>query len=233
VGRWCGEPLALRTDLALVTLSVPTAKEVGDALARFGNYRVLRTQQLAEPTFFHPSVLMALGLRETGLRNICGGAKLENGKWVQAFTDRGCFQISEQVSDERAWLSATPGCPNGQWEPAPGETGPALRVMHVPRFTYAAIFVLGGAEVNRAQAIKADVNMADLLRFCVAAHNAGFTGALNGYRNGNVDENTAHGDYSATVMATAPLIHTWVQEHPAWIYKGQVLGTHVESGTPF
>lgn len=204
-------------------MSLPTAKELGDALNAFGNYRVLRCQQIAEPTFLHPSVLMALGYRETGLKNICGGAVREHGKWVQAYTDRGCFQISDQVSDEAAWLAVVPGCKEPEWSPA---TPPvkAIEPRHCPRFTDAATFVVGKAMMNRAQALKAEVNVSDVLRFCVAAHNAGFHGALEGYRNGNVDENTAHGDYSAYVMDLAPKIHDWVVKHPGWIYHGQPLG---------
>lgn len=200
----------------------PTPAEVGHDLARFSNYRVLRTQQLCQHTHMHASVLMALGLRETSLQNICGGAVWEDGKWVQSYTDRGCFQISEQVSDEADWLATVPGCKNGAWSPTdPPST--ALEPMHVPRFTDAAVFAIGKSEVNRRQALAAGVKEADVLRFTVAAHNAGFSGALTGYREGDVDKHTAHGDYSAWVMKQSYVIHDWVVSHPAWVYHGQQL----------
>lgn len=203
-----------------------TADEVGRDLVVFGNYRVLRTQQLCHGTHMPASVLMALGLHETGCRNICGGAELRDGKWVQAFTDRGCFQISDQVSDERLWLASVPGCKNGQWSP----TDPLSRAiddMHVPRFTDAAIFAIGKAEFNREQAVKHGVLGSELVRFCVAAHNAGLTGALEGYKVGDVDLHTAHGDYSARVMEASDLVHNWVIMHPRWRWTGQLLGLAV------
>jgi len=83
----------------------PTRTEVGHALAVFGNYRVLRSQQLTEAkgSFPHASILMSLGLRESGLANICGGAVFR--KW-RLGTPRlqigGCFQISDEVAAD--WL---------------------------------------------------------------------------------------------------------------------------------
>ena len=48
------------------------------------------------------------------LRNICGGAKLVDGQWVQAFTDRGWLQMTDTLVAEREWLARpVPGCPNG------------------------------------------------------------------------------------------------------------------------
>lgn len=209
--------------------SEPTVIEVGHSLAVFGNYRVLRSQQLAEDTFLHPSILMALGLRETGLTNICGGAKLVNGVWVQAFTDRGCFQISDQVPANAKWLASVPGCNNGSWSPQAGFT--AFSTLHCPRFSDAVVYVLKEFEENKSQAALAGVRANDLVRFCVAAHNAGFEGALEGYRAGNVDQNTAHGDYSAWVLKYATIIHNWVVEHPNWVYHGQTLGENMAEGS--
>jgi hypothetical protein len=56
-------------------MAIPTAAEIGHALAELGNYRVLRVQEVCYP--YHPipaSVMLGIGFRETGLRNICGGA---------------------------------------------------------------------------------------------------------------------------------------------------------------
>jgi hypothetical protein len=199
----------------------PTTTEVGHSLAVFGNYRVLRSQQLCEANenFPHPSTAMALGLRETGLANIDGGAVMENGVWVRTFTDRGCFQIAE--SEARDWLKSVPGCPEGQWGPKAGHN--ALEPHYCPRFTDALEYTIREFNGHRRQAEENFVASKDLERFCVAAHNAGFTGALNGYREGNVDKNTALGDYSAWVLKYAKVIHNWVVAHPHWVYDGQPL----------
>ena len=198
----------------------PTPAEVGHALSAFGNYRVLRSQELAHNSFLPASVLMALGLRESGLQNICGGAVLEEGKWVQSFSDRGCFQISDKV--EPAWLKLVPGCPNGTWVPdAPHN---ALEPLFCPRFTDAANRTIYVAGLNHNQGLKAGVKETEIVRFCVACHNAGFHGALEGWKDGNVDEHTTHGDYSKWVMAQADVIHKWVIDHPNWRWKGQKLG---------
>lgn len=200
----------------------PTNAEVGHSLAVFGNYRVLRCQQLCEraENFPHPSTLMALGLRETGLANIDGGAvKGPNGEWVRSFTDRGCFQIAESEAED--WLKSVPGCPEGQWSPKTGHN--ALEAHYAPRFTDAAEYTIREFHEHRTQALKAGVSAIDIERFCIAAHNAGFSGALAGYRNGNVDENTALGDYSKWVQKYAGVIHNWVVAHPHWVYDGQPL----------
>lgn len=200
----------------------PTYAEVGHSLAVFGNYRVLRSQQLCDQNghFPHPSTIMALGLRETGLTNVCGGAVKKEGVWVRSFTDRGCFQIAE--SEAEAWLKSVPGCPEGQWSPKEGHN--ALEAHFCPRFSDALQYTLREFHEHRGEAKVSGVKEADLERFCVAAHNAGFTGALNGYHEGDVDQNTALGDYSAWVMKYAGVIHKWVVEHPKWVYTGQNLG---------
>lgn len=202
-------------------MSEMTNAEVGSALAHFENYRVLRSQQIVKEhsNFPHASTLMALGLRESGLKNICGGAVMKDGKWVRSFTDRGCFQISESVAAE--WLKSVPGCPEGSWSPKEGHN--ALEQHFCPRFTDAAQYTCREFATNREQAKQAGVKDADLERFCVAAHNAGFGGAISGYRAGNVDKNTALGDYSAWVVKYASVIHTWVVNHPHWVYDGQPL----------
>ncbi len=202
----------------------PTATEVGKALSEFGNYRVLRSQELAHGKVIPASVLMALGLRESGLKNICGGAILEDGKWVQSYSDRGCFQISDKIEPD--WLKSVPGCLNGHWSPV-GEVS-AFQPMHVPRFTDAAIETLRVAKLNYAQAKAAGVKAEDLVRFCVAAHNAGFQGALKGYREGDVDLHTTHNDYSAWVMRESGVIHAWVLAHPNWRWDGKPLNLKEE-----
>ena len=44
----------------------------------------------------------------------------------------------------------------------------------------------------------------DVVRFVIAAHNAGFTGALTGYRAGNVDAHTTYGITARRACRTRP-----------------------------
>ncbi len=201
----------------------PTPAEVGQALKEFSNYRCLRSQQLVHDMPHAPlpaSVMMGLGLRESGLKNICGGAIFVEGKWVQSFSDRGCFQISDKI--DRDWLASVPGCSNGNWLPQEGFS--ALEPMHCPRFTDAAKRVLYVAQLNHNQGLKAGVDDSEIVRFTVACHNAGFHGALEGWKAGNVDLHTTHQDYSAWVMRQSYVIHKWIMDHPNWRYTGQVFG---------
>ncbi len=192
-------------------------QEIGNALAHLGNYRVMHVQELLYPYKPIPaSVMLALGFRETGLKNVCGGAVWDGSKWVQSYGDRGYLQITDKYN--AAFLASVEGCNNGNWVPADPPVN-ALAAMHVPRFSPATLYVKD--EMNRAVLFAAEhgVPLAQQLRFAVAAHNAGVSGAIDGWRNGNFDKNTAGGDYSSYVLRVAPMIHQWIAEHPNWQYK--------------
>lgn len=199
-------------------MNLPTAEEVGSALAHLGNWCVLHVQEVCYPyTKVPASVMLGIGYRETALKNICGGATWDGSKWVQAFTDRGYLQISDQVENEAEWLAKVPGCKNGEW--VPDGTHKAIDPMHVPRFSDATAYVyktlISDMDFGHAHGVPTN----ELLRFAVAAHNAGPTGALEGFQAGNVDAHTAHGDYSAYVMAVRDPIHAWIATHPNWQYR--------------
>lgn len=209
-------PLQSSVEMVAV-VSFPSQQEIGHALSTLGNYRVLRVQEICWP--YHPipaSVMLGIGFRETGLQNICGGAVLVNGVWVQSFSDRGWLQISDQFEAE--FLKSAEGCKEGQWGPADPPVK-AITPRHVPRFTPALNYVKGSMFNSMEYAHSQGVKDSELLRFAIAAHNAGDGGAMAGYRVGDVDKNTAHGDYSAFVLALQPHIHQWISEHPHWIYK--------------
>jgi hypothetical protein len=196
-------------------VSLPTTQELDHALAVLGNYRCLRVQELMWP--YHPipaSIMLGLGFRETGLENIVGGAVMVNGEWVFSDQDAGYLQISREF--EADFLRTAEGCKSGQWGPSPPHN--ALEKGYVPRFTPATEYVKRTMINSMEFAHSIGVKEADLLRFAVAAHNAGDGGAQAGYQQGDVDKFTAHGDYSAYVMALQPAIHTWIAAHPAWIY---------------
>lgn len=199
-------------------MNLPTPAEINSALARLENYRVKHVQELLYPYKPIPaSIMLALGFRESGLRNICGGAKKDpaTGKWVKSFGDRSYLQISDQYDGD--FLKSVEGCPDGWWVPdAKKPAVSAFEPMHVPRFSPATLYVKD--EMEKAYAVGVGHHVPDPLRFAVAAHNAGVQGALDGLKAGDVDVNTAGGDYSAYVLKVAPMIHDWIVAHPNWSY---------------
>jgi len=198
-------------------MSLPSSEEVGHALAQLGNWRVLHVQQVCYPYKPIPaSVMLGIGFRETGLRNICGGATMVNGVWVQSYSDRGWLQISDEFEGD--FLRHAEGCKEGQWGPT-NPPSKAIEPRHVPRFSPALDFVKATMTNSMDFALSEGVPQPELLRFAIAAHNAGDGGALAGWKKGDVDKYTAHSDYSAYVIALGPLIHNWIAAHPNWQYK--------------
>jgi hypothetical protein len=214
--------------MAVVTaITIITQDQLTPVMEAFGQEAALLAQKETHAAFpggwLQPSVVMALGLRETGLRNIRGGAVLINGVWEPSDTDEGWLQITNTVTSNAEWLAKQPGCPNGSWKPdMPGfNSGKvnALTTDHNPTLTAALGYTLGQITSERRQAYSV-VHPSGVLRFVIAAHNAGFEGALEGYRAGNVDENTTLGNYSAWVLANAPAIAEWIAGRPDWQWKG-------------
>lgn len=201
----------------------PTLEEAATALARLGNYRVLRAQQVAnagDPDGISGALLLAFGMRETWLRNIEGGAKLVDGRWVPetdpSRMDVGWTQISRRY--HRDALDLMPGVKTGTWGPVvPMKT--AAEAGFVPRFEEALQFTLRELHESIAFAEDHGVAEADRIPFAGAAHNAGQGGALQGYRAGDVDKFTAGGDYSAWVLAARKVINRWLGTHPNWLVR--------------
>lgn len=196
-----------------------TPEIVGKALANLGHYRVMRVQRAAlegEPDGISGALLLALGLRETTLRNIEGGAKQVNGKWVPETDplrmDVGWVQISRRY--HLAELRRMPGVRTGTWAPVvDGKT--AADAGHAPRFEESLRYVLDAMHEDMAFGEDNGVTH-DLVRFAVAAHNAGAGGALKGWKAGDLDRYTAGGDYSRWVLHHRTLANQWLGEHPNW-----------------
>ncbi|MEJ7824928.1 MAG: hypothetical protein WKF48_05840 [Solirubrobacteraceae bacterium] len=197
-----------------------TDTQVAAALKQLGRYRVVRAQVVAhegEPDGISGSLLLALGLRETGLRNIEGGAKLVDGRWRPeddpARKDVGVFQISRRYHSLA--LGRMPGVLAGTWGPVV-DAKSAASDGHCPRYEESLRYTL--AEIHEALAYGADrgVSGPDLPRFAVAAHNAGVGGAIDGYRAGDVDKTTTGGDYSAWTLRHRAKINAWLVAHPNW-----------------
>lgn len=192
-----------------------TPDQVGSALKRCGHYRVTRAQRVAlegEPDGISGALLLALGLRETGLKNINGGARKVDGEWVATKTDRGIFQIASEF--HMADLARMPGVAEGTWGPVVAHGAQAEN--SCPRFEDSLQFTLRAMHEAQAYGEDHGVGISELPRFAVAAHNAGIGGALRGYNDGDVDAHTTGGDYSAWTLRHRTLINRWLADHATW-----------------
>ena len=205
-------------------MALPTQQEIGYALAHAGNYRVVRAQQVAgegPPDGISGALLLSLGLRETWLNNIQGGAKPDgHGGWVTlgpedyAIMDVGWLQISRKY--HLAALQKMPAVKNGTWGPVVPVHTPA-EYGYVTRFTDALLFTLNELHESTAYAQDHGIDGAEAIRFAVVAHTAGLGGALKGHQEGDPDKYTALGDYSEWVLAARTEVNRWLIAHPNWI----------------
>lgn len=211
--------------------------QIGAALTKLGNYRVKRTQEVANqglPDGIAGKHLLALGMGETLLQNILGGLRWvdsptgtqtrlgRTGNWIALkpddpaeakLMDVGVFQISRIYHS--AELARMPGVAAGTWGPV--ISGRADIANYVPRFEDSLQFTIMG--LHESMAFGDDMGVpADVLpKFAVAAHNAGWGGALKGWKESkDVDKYTALGNYSAQAWSTAKQIDQWLYKHPNW-----------------
>lgn len=166
------------------------------------------------------ALIMSLGLRETWLQNILGGARLVNGVWLPeadpTLQDAGIFQISKRWHKES--LLEMEAVKAGTWGP-PVDGATAYSPGHVPSFRVAMTFVVYELMNALDYAREHGVPEASRRRFAVAAHNCGLSGALSGFRAGNVDKYTAGGDYSAWVLDAESKVQRFFDEHPRWLHE--------------
>jgi hypothetical protein len=211
-----------------------TPEQVNDAIVAFSTgpdgkvttYRVLAAQDVA--TTYNDGIgghhFLALGLRETGLRNIEGGAKWDEYRkaWVAETDpmkmDVGWCQISRRW--HLAALAAMPGVKAGTWKPVV-EGKWADDAGYVPRFTDALRFCDRVLRTNRIRALEQDVPRADALQVAINGYNRGIDGAIRAYHearrsHGNIDAGTAGNDYGSSVLAHAKLVKAWIDEHENW-----------------
>lgn len=179
--------------------------QIGAALTRLGHYRVMAAQAVAlegAPDGISGALLLSLGLRETGLRNINNPSD----------TDHGCFQISELY--HWGWLAKQPGCKEGEWTVSPGHS--AVEDGYCPRYTpaleYAIDVLHTGLEYARVKRLPEIARIS----FAVASYNAGVGGAMNGYKAGDVDRYTTGLDYSSWVLRHRTMVNQWLRDHPNW-----------------
>lgn len=193
-----------------------TQPQVETALRNLGRYRCQRAQELANVGLadaISGAHLLALGLRETGLKNIRGGIIRRDGQWVEQpdfrEQDVGFTQISEMY--HLAALRAMPGVKEGTWGPVV-EGKSAADDGYCMRFTDAVRYTIDEMHEAIAFAEERHVNPDSSVRFAIAAHNAGEGGAFAGYKAKDIDKYTTGGDYSRWVLAHVPLIRSGLDQ---------------------
>jgi len=192
--------------------------EVGNCLRKCGYYRVRRAQTVCNsgpPDGISGATMLALGMRETRLKNVNGGARWDSssGTWVQTKTDKGVFQIASEyhMADLRRML----GVDEGTWGPVV-EQATALDDNYCPRYEESLQFTLMLMHEHQAFAMDSGISEDELGRFAVVAHNAGLGGALRGYREGEPDRYTAYQNYSQWVLRHRTIINRWLNDHLKW-----------------
>jgi hypothetical protein len=178
-----------------------TAHELEAQLEAFGRQRLEIVSELAHQgpsDGIGAALLLAIGSRETNLRNIVG----DSGH------GRGWLQIDDRF--HHIWLSKHRGCSSGSFIATFASALPKGRVPTLTASTLYAVDLLRG---NARFALTHGVPTAQKTRFAVAAYNAGAGGALKGFQAGNIDLKTAHQDYSADVLQRKTVVGRFLKRH--------------------
>jgi len=166
-----------------------TEAQLAQQVKALGNRRLDMVSDLAhegESDGIGAALLLALGSRETNMRNIAG----DGGH------GRGWLQIDDRF--HREFLATHRGCDSGSFTPTHDSAAANGRV---PTLTAGTIYAIGLLRANMRFARSNGVPEAKVLRFAVAAYNAGAAGALAGLEEGDVDGRTTGRDYSKDVFA--------------------------------
>lgn len=195
-------------------------EQIDDALSNLGIYRVKRAQIAARESSddISGSLLLALGLRESRLRNLEAGLRKDavTNRWVEEnnpdFMVVGVLQISRE--HHAFALERMPAVKRYTWGPVVlGKT--PLEAGYVPRFEDSLVFAIN--ELHEMMGILNEtIDPKELLRAAVAAYSAGVEGVLKGHREGDIDRYTSGGDYSAWVLRHRVHINRWMMRHPEW-----------------
>lgn len=169
------------------------------AMARIkvlGRERVEVVNEVAgegDPDLIAGSLILAIGLRESSIRNITG----DGGH------GRGWLQIDDRF--HQPWLRAHAACHDGAWTFSFSvRSGGALPAGRVPGMVAAEQYAIALLNANARFGQQNGVKAAHLKQFMVAAYNCGAGNAIDAYRSygvKGVDHYTAGGDYGADVLA--------------------------------
>jgi hypothetical protein len=165
-----------------------TEGQLDAQLKALGHRRIDMVSDLAhegENDGIGPALLLALASRETNMRNIVG----DGGH------GRGWLQIDDRFHLD--FLESHRGCDSGAFTPTHPSAAPKGLA---PTLTASTIYAIGLLRSNMRFARGNGVPEDTVLRFAVAAYNAGAGGALTGFREGNVDGRTTGRDYAKDVL---------------------------------
>ena len=114
---------------------------------------------------------------------------------------RGWLQIDDRFHHD--FLVTHRGCDDGSFTPTHVSAAPKGRV---PTFTASTIHAIELLRGNMRVARSNGVPEEKVLRFALAAYNAGPGGALKGFHQGDVDAETTGGNYSGDVLGRKAMI---------------------------
>lgn len=174
-----------------------TAEQARTRIHALGRGRVevvLEEATEGGPDLIAGSLILAIGLRESNLRNVCG----DGGH------GRGWLQIDDRFHGP--FLMAHPGCKDGTWGPFVHsvKSGGALPPGRVPGMLAAERYAIQLLRGNAAFAAHSGVRESHCKQFMIAAYNCGAGNALKSYRAhgiAGIDRLTAGRDYSRDVLA--------------------------------
>lgn len=191
-------------------------------LKNFGRWRterLLEIGDIGDPDLIHGTLLLAIGSRETNLRNIVGGGYFEEYEEVQSDgstatkkrfvvtgIDRGVFQINAQFHPR--WLDSVKGCDSGTYEE---KYNSALPPGRVPGLTSGAKKARDILRYNITYARSKNVPEDSVVRVAIAAYNCGNYLAVRAYEEGDPDKYTSLGNYSKDVLERQRAIRRWIQ----------------------
>ena len=165
-----------------------TEAQLAQQLRALGHRRLEMVSDLAhegENDGIGVALLLALGSRETNMRNIVG----DSGH------GRGWLQIDDRFHAE--FLKTHRGCDSGSFTAAHASALPKGRC---PTLTAGTIYAIGLLRANMRFARQNGVAEQKVLRFAISAYNAGQGGALAGFREGDSDRRTTGRDYARDVL---------------------------------
>lgn len=166
---------------------------------------VVRSEAARPPADNIPGALiLAVGLRETGIQNITG----DGGH------GRGWLQIDDRFHGP--FLAAHAGCRSGSWDfTFSRREGGARPAGRCPGMLAAQRYATGLILASEAFAVSHGVPHVHAGRFAIAAFNCGAGNALRAFEAGgiaNIDRFTTGQDYSADVLANVKAVRAALRQ---------------------
>lgn len=169
-------------------------------LRKFGRWRVSRVLSLASEgsaDMIHGSLLLAIGSRESNLRNVVS----YDGH------DRGWLQISDRYHAD--WLAKVRGCEEGSWEPIYES---ALMPGLVPPLGHAALKAISILRGSHQYLAGFGVPEPEVVPPMIAAYNCGSGNALRAWKEKSVDRYTTNQNYSSDVLMRQRAIRSQLRD---------------------